>query len=634
MSDEKGKRVALVIGNASYTHAVTLKNPTNDATAMADTLQRFGFEVIGGSINGTDLPYGAFRERLRDFGRALRDRNADVALLFFAGHGMQVNGRNYLVPVDAAPESEADVDLELIELQTILNGMAKSQRTCLVFLDACRDNPLARNLARAMRLDDARSAGITEGLVEQKVSAGTLIGFATQPEHVAYDGAGDNGYFTEALLKQLQQNADRDVELLLRDVRNKVIEDTEKKSRGSQVPWVHSALTGEFRFGLSKNEARLTLAKPHLPEPRRKALDDGSNLAIARNRVGSRAAGPRRRPLPINSEWRDWFNKREVCLGAALSQWFTPPTEKLTSLEARLIAERGKQRDWLVCSRERIYSVLDRPNLFEPKVEWSAPLDCDENRNPRIAIGLISSDNDYSLTISGHQVIVSRQCFPQGQPTRELSRWVIKLASQREPSRDAVQATSFDCDVLNGLRQFLDRYQHVLSEQLLENLRSHISDHAALAAMYLVRMHRRHLWLKKNDVTRLRPVLEDGLCRRTHDPARHRYFAQFAYLLWCDTPKEQRLRAELLSKAIKLRDRSSEKKEYPGYEAMRAVSRILCDEEFLAEEPSSKDLSNEVKRDLKAAKSLIREDFLSEDHRKNLKKWLKLNKIDDSEFFT
>ena len=90
MSEDKAKRVALVVGNANYTHAGSLKNPANDTAAMAERLNGLGFEVIGGSTNGTDLSYGAFAERLRDFGRALRE--ADVALLFFAGHGLQVNG--------------------------------------------------------------------------------------------------------------------------------------------------------------------------------------------------------------------------------------------------------------------------------------------------------------------------------------------------------------------------------------------------------------------------------------------------------------------------------------------------------------------------------------------------------------
>ena len=129
-----------------------------------------------------------------------------------------------------------------------------------------------------MGLDDVRSVGITEGLVEQKVSAGTLIRFATQPEHVAYDGIGENGYFTEALLEQLKQNV-VEVELLLKDVRAQVLKATENKSRGPQIPWVHSALIGEFRFGLRKKEA--TKVKPDGSGKSKREHDNRFTLAAA-----------------------------------------------------------------------------------------------------------------------------------------------------------------------------------------------------------------------------------------------------------------------------------------------------------------------------------------------------------------
>ncbi len=195
-----GRRVALVIGNGGYRHASPLKNPANDAKAMASTLKGLGFEVVGGDRDGVDLDYGTMAARLRDFGRKLRE-GGEVAttLLFFAGHALQVGGRNYLVPVDAALAYEADVGSELFELQYILNQMERPNRTSIVLLDACRNNPLARNLARAMGLGDARSAGIVEGLAEQKVVAGTLIAYATQPGHVAYDGDGANPKFPDRI---------------------------------------------------------------------------------------------------------------------------------------------------------------------------------------------------------------------------------------------------------------------------------------------------------------------------------------------------------------------------------------------------------------------------------------------------
>jgi uncharacterized membrane protein HdeD (DUF308 family) len=235
-----------VVGNAAYQHTAPLKNPANDARSIDAALRELGFEIIGGAQDGIDLDYGAMAARIRDFGRRLQE-DFDVALLFYAGHGLQAYGRNYLVPIDAALETEADVGRELYELQHILNQMERPGRTSLVFLDACRNNPLTRNLTRAMGLSDTRSAEVKIGLAEQKAAAGTLIAYATQPDHVAYDGAGINGYFTEGLLRHLSA-PDREVELMLKDVRATVLEATKMMRQGPQVPWVHSSLTGAFYF--------------------------------------------------------------------------------------------------------------------------------------------------------------------------------------------------------------------------------------------------------------------------------------------------------------------------------------------------------------------------------------------------
>lgn len=138
------KRVALVVGNGAYDNTPSLPNPPNDAAALATSLRRLDFDVL----DGRDLKLSDFAGRIRDFGRALRQ--AHVALFYYAGHGLQVGSQNYVVPVDAALEHEADVQLELIAVQTILAQMEVGNRTSLVILDACRNNPLARNLARAM----------------------------------------------------------------------------------------------------------------------------------------------------------------------------------------------------------------------------------------------------------------------------------------------------------------------------------------------------------------------------------------------------------------------------------------------------------------------------------------------------
>ena len=145
------KRVALVIGNSAYKNTAQLKNPANDATDIAAALRRLDFDVV----NGLDLDYQGMRTAVRRFSEKLPDAN--VALLFYAGHGLQVAGKNYLVPVDAQIETQADLDFGTIDLDLVLRGMEADTRTNIIFLDACRDNPLAVNLTRRL---GTRSGGV------------------------------------------------------------------------------------------------------------------------------------------------------------------------------------------------------------------------------------------------------------------------------------------------------------------------------------------------------------------------------------------------------------------------------------------------------------------------------------------
>lgn len=228
------KRVALVIGNAAYEHAPPLRNPRNDAQALSVVLMKLGFEVI----TGVDLKRLQLESKVRDFARAIR--GADTALLFYAGHGLQVNGQNYLAPIDAKLGDEADLEFEAVRLATIVSQMERERRTNLVFLDACRDNPLAGNLARSM---GTRSVAIGRGLARVESGVGTLIAFATQPGNVALDGSGENSPFTESLLKHIE-TPNLDVALLMRRVREDVMVMTSDR----QVPWSNSSLTGSFAF--------------------------------------------------------------------------------------------------------------------------------------------------------------------------------------------------------------------------------------------------------------------------------------------------------------------------------------------------------------------------------------------------
>ena len=237
------RRVALVIGNSTYKHAGELANPRNDANDMASALQAVDFDVI----KGLDLDKRSLEQEVRKFSVALS--GADVGVFFYAGHGLQVNGNNYLVPVDAELSTADALEFEMIRLDVVQRIMEGNAKTNILFLDACRNNPLARNLARAL---GTRSAAIGRGLAPAESGVGTLISFSTQPGNVASDGAGRNSPFTGPLVKRIVRRG-VDILTVLTDVRNDVLAVTNEK----QVPWENHALRARFYFngGPSSPEA-------------------------------------------------------------------------------------------------------------------------------------------------------------------------------------------------------------------------------------------------------------------------------------------------------------------------------------------------------------------------------------------
>jgi len=244
------KRVVLVIGNSAYRHTPRLENPKNDAADVAAALRKLGFRVI----EGYDLDKAGLDRKIREFIAALR--GAEVGVLFYAGHGLLVSGQTYLVPVDAQLASTSALDIELVRLDLVHREMEKHTATNILFFDACRDNPLSLNLARAM---GTRSAEIGRGAaVVESGAAGTLISFSTQPGKVAHDGTGRNSPYSRALLKQLTTSTD-ELGALLIAVRKDVMKETDRK----QVPWEHTALTARFYFNPAADRSTST-AEGHL----------------------------------------------------------------------------------------------------------------------------------------------------------------------------------------------------------------------------------------------------------------------------------------------------------------------------------------------------------------------------------
>ena len=223
-------RVALVIGNSAYKTVTALPNPANDARVMSAMLRAAGFEVV----DAPDLSQADMRRALRDFAANVALKGPDtVALVYFAGHGLQIEGENYLVPVDAKIEREADVAIEAVRLADVMAALASTpSRTRIVILDSCRNNPfssISKTTGRGLAIVDAPT--------------GSIVSYATAPGMEALDGAGDNSPFTAALV-DVAKEPNLPIEQALKRIRLNVHNATE----GRQTPWESSSLTSDFAF--------------------------------------------------------------------------------------------------------------------------------------------------------------------------------------------------------------------------------------------------------------------------------------------------------------------------------------------------------------------------------------------------
>ena len=226
------KRVALVIGNASYQHTASLPNPVNDADDMAVALKKVGFDVI--AVKNVDKR--SLEKAMADFGR--QAQQADAALVYYAGHGIQFQGLNYLMPVDARLEDEYSVNYELTRIDDVLFALSKARGVKILILDACRNNPLAERLSsRGVKRDFVQ----TRGLARIEAARGMLVAFATQSDQIAADGAGRNSPFTGALLKEIEEPGIEIATLFRR-----VAIDVNQATGGRQLPELSISMSGEF----------------------------------------------------------------------------------------------------------------------------------------------------------------------------------------------------------------------------------------------------------------------------------------------------------------------------------------------------------------------------------------------------
>ena len=297
-------RVALVIGNSSYRAVTPLPNPVNDAKAVADELKSAAFDVS----EALDLGQSDMRRAIKDFAAKISAKGADtVALVYYAGHGVQVDGENFLVPVDAKIQSEADIAKEAVRLADVMNALAAApSKMRIVILDACRNNPFA-------------TAKQTRGLAIVDAPTGSIVAYSTAPGTAATDGAGAHSPYTAAFIEVAQQPR-LQIEQLFKQVRLKVHEAT----KGQQTPWESSSLTSDFWF-LPANEAApaptpaVVASAPvtqaakqatRLPQPRPTTAPQVATLPTQPAAVADRAAPapqvaaaplPPPRPAPLQS---------------------------------------------------------------------------------------------------------------------------------------------------------------------------------------------------------------------------------------------------------------------------------------------------------------------------------------------
>jgi len=255
VSAADGRRIALVVGNGAYGNLPKLANPPRDAALIAAKLRSVGFEVD----LATDDDQSGLEQRVRAFG--LRARGASAALFYYAGHGLQAGGSNYLLPVDAKLRKLADLRSQSLPLSSVSDALDFADaKISLIILDACRDNPLTRSMVMK---NGTRSVKTTRGLASMQRASGRLIAYSTAPGAVAYDGGSStqNSPFTQAVADWIEEPG-LEIANMFQRVREQVITATD----GKQIPWIEEAILGDFYFLPTSLDPEPTIALP-IPEP-------------------------------------------------------------------------------------------------------------------------------------------------------------------------------------------------------------------------------------------------------------------------------------------------------------------------------------------------------------------------------
>ena len=347
------ERLALVIGNSAYQTA-PLKNPLNDAEDMAVALRNLGFKVLL-KINADQR---TMEDTIRFFGKQLR--GAGVGLFYFAGHGVQVGGLNYLIPIGANIDSESDVKYEAVDAGRVLGKMEDAENQLnIVILDACRNNPFSRNFRTSER-----------GLARMDAPKGSLIAYATAPGEVAADGSERNGIFTKYLMKHMFE-PNLPIELVLKKARI----DVARTTGGRQIPWESSSLMGNFYFNTDKGSPKTK--KADKPEPPSEIVSQTQVAAISPGQSNRPASIPNYDPAePWTGEWH--------VEGITANQWEMKQNGNIiegSAVEFKLVGKLsgGQLKGRMITSSEIYYFVINMSKdqqFFEGNLlgRWGRPI--------------------------------------------------------------------------------------------------------------------------------------------------------------------------------------------------------------------------------------------------------------------
>src|SRR5882724_7209267 len=395
------KRVALVIGNSAYENVARLGNPANDATAMTETLKEAGFDVVDSRRN---LNIADMRRAFRDFSDKARD--ADVAVVYFAGHGIEVDGANYVIPVDAALERDLDVYDEAFSLDRILATIEPAKQLRLVILDACRLNPFAKTMKRTIG-----SRGVGRGLARvEPNSPNTLIAFASKADSIASDGDSKNSPFTSALVRHIATPG-----LDLRKAFGFVRDDVLRSTSNRQEPYVYGSLGGD--------DVPLVPAKPVLTAPGSPQADVRRDYELALQ-LGTREG------------WNAFLAQVPGGYYANLAKGQLNKIEAM-KVDAGMVAGIDRTAEKAAGDKALMEA---RPQ--EPKLPQVASLPAETTAVSSLVAGLLIKEIKIELRRTGCYSGRIDESWPKGssnEPVRKFARYARLSSAPEEPSAQLLE---------------------------------------------------------------------------------------------------------------------------------------------------------------------------------------------------